>query len=288
LIWSRACVLSRPARSFAVLQADEDGSFVELLTMKTQGSYNVEILGVGWKWWQRTGIELRYLKGKPFQMRKCLSKKSIEKAKTLLLNRFPSEIGRSSLFTSGVRNLGANMKCARILSLAITLATTSMFGQSLTQLPRIDPSKCPVGLEVEQNRSLVAYKNAKSGPADDVDQRSSQRFVHQRSSQRFDFKTTNFLPHEIVNAEITAHAFSDKWRVFSVPAPTPDLAKTVDVPFDVKENGSASRELSFANFPVIRTFDVNSVTYADGSTWHAASPGACSVVPNLIMRISAQ
>jgi len=171
------------------------------------------------------------------------------------------------------------MKCARILSLAITLATTSVFGQSLTQPSRIDPSKCPVGLEVEQNGSLVAYKNAKSGAADDVDQ---------RSSQRFDFKMTNFLPHEIVNAEITAHAFSNKWRVFSVPAPTPDLWQTVDVAFDVKGNGSASRELAFAHFPVIRTFDVNSVTYADGSTWHASSPGACSVGPRGPMRISAQ
>ena len=103
----------------------------------------------------------------------------------------------------------------------------------------------------------------------------------QRSSeQRFDFKMTNFLPHEIVNAEITAHGFSDKWRFFPVSAPTPDLWKTIDVALDVKGNSSASRELSFAHFPAIRTIDVNSVTYADGSTWHASSPGACSVAPS--------
>ena len=56
------------------------------------------------------------------------------------------------------------MKSLFILPLAIMLASTSMFGQSLTQPPRIDPSKCPVGLEVEQNGSLVAYKNAYAGP----------------------------------------------------------------------------------------------------------------------------
>jgi hypothetical protein len=171
------------------------------------------------------------------------------------------------------------MKHASILPLAIMLATTSIFGQSYTLPPRIDPSKCPVGLRVERSGGLFAYENARAVPADDVDQ---------RLSQRFDFKMTNFLPREIVNAEITARGFSDKWRVFSVPAPTPDLAKTADVAFDVKGNGSASRELSFAHLPVIRTFDVNSVTYADGSTWHAPSPGACSVAPSLIMRISAQ
>jgi hypothetical protein len=167
------------------------------------------------------------------------------------------------------------MKCASILPLAIMLAATSMLGQSLTVPPRIDPSKCPVGLEVEQIGSLLA----RAVPADDADQ---------WSSQRFDFRMTNLSPHEIVNAEITAHAFSDKWRVFSVPAPTPDLAKTVDFVFNVKGNSSASRELSFAHLPVIRTFDVDSVTYADGSAWHASSPGACSVTPDAIVRISAQ
>jgi hypothetical protein len=55
----------------------------------------------------------------------------------------------------------------------------------------------------------------------------------------------------------------------------------------VKGSGSATRELSFGHFPAIRTFDVNAVTYADGSTWHASSPGACSVAPRGPMRISA-
>ena len=170
------------------------------------------------------------------------------------------------------------MKPAVILPFAIMLATTSMLGQSFTVHHRIDPSKCPVGLRVERSGGLFAYKNAKSGPADDVASPSSE--------QRFDFKMTNFLPHEIVNAEITAHGLS--YRIIPVSAPTPDIWKTLDVALDVKGNSSASRELSFDHFSTISTIDVNSVTYADGSTWHAPSPGACSVAPSLIMRISAQ
>jgi hypothetical protein len=170
------------------------------------------------------------------------------------------------------------MKFASILPLAIMLGTTSMFGQSFTPPPRIDPSKCPVGLEADQNGTLVGYKNAQSDPADDVDQ---------RFSKRFDFKVTNFLPHEIVGAEITAHGFSYKRRIIPISDATPNIWKTVDVALNVKGNSSASRELSFARFSSIRTFDVNSVTYADGSTWHASSPGACSVAPNGLMRISA-
>jgi len=171
------------------------------------------------------------------------------------------------------------MKSANILPLAIMLATTSMFGQSFTLPPRIDPSKCPVGLRVERSGGLFAYKNAKAVPADDI---------APGTEQWFDLRMTNFLPQEIVNAQITAHGIGYKWRVIPVSAATPDIWKTVDVALDVKGNSSASRDLSFARFSAIRTIQVNSVTYADGSTWHAPSPGACSVAPSPIMQVSAQ
>jgi hypothetical protein len=140
------------------------------------------------------------------------------------------------------------MKSASILPLAIMLATTSMFGQSFTLPPRIDPSKCPVGLQVERSSGLFAYENAKPVPAE---------HVAPRTEQWFDFRMTNFLPHEIVNAQITAHGFGYKWRVIPVSAATPDIWKTVDVALDVKGNSSASRELSFGHFSTISTIDVH-------------------------------
>jgi hypothetical protein len=186
---------------------------------------------------------------------------------------------KSTLFTSGVPDLEADMKSAGILPLAIMLAATSMFGQSFTLPSRIDPSKCPVGLQVERSSGLFAYENAKAVPAD---------HAAPSSEQWFDLRMTNFSAREIANAEITAHGFSEKWRVMPVSAATPDFWKTMDVVLNVKGNSSASRELSLGHFSTIRTIDVNSVTYADGSTWHASSPGACSVAPSLFMRISAQ
>jgi hypothetical protein len=169
------------------------------------------------------------------------------------------------------------MKSAGIFPLVIVLATTSLFGQSFTLPPRIDPSKCPVDLQVKHS-GRFAEMEAKSVPADQV--------APSIPEQRVDLRMINFLPHEIVNAEITVHGFSHKGRLMPVSTPTPDLAKTVDVALDVKGNSSASRELSLPHFSAIRTIDVNSVTYADGSTWHASSPGACSVAPSLIMAVN--
>jgi hypothetical protein len=171
------------------------------------------------------------------------------------------------------------MKSVSPLSLAVMLATTSVFGQNVTLPPRFDVSKCPVGLQVERSGGLFAYKNAEASRADDG---------APKAEQRFDFRITNFLPQEIVNAQITAHGFSHKWRLIPVSAATPDVWKTIDVTLDVKGNSSSSRELLFGHFSAIRTIDVNSVTYADGSTWHASSAGTCSVAPSLMMRISTQ
>jgi hypothetical protein len=99
---------------------------------------------------------------------------------------------------------------------------------------------------------------------------------------------TNFLPHEIVSVQITAHGFGYKWRVIRVSDATPDIWKTMNVGLDLKGNSSAARELSLGHFSAVRASDANSVTYAEGSTRHASSPGACSVAPSLIMRIRAQ
>jgi hypothetical protein len=175
------------------------------------------------------------------------------------------------------------MKYAGILPLAIVFATTSAFGQ-YTLASRVDPAKCPVGMQVTHSGGFLE-RNAKFGPTDDV--------VPSIPEQRINLEMTNLLPHDIVNAEIIARGFSQNWRVIFVSATpgaqeTPDLAKTVEVALDVKGNSSASRELSFARFSAIRTIEVNSVTYADGSTWHASSPAACSVAPSLLMPISAQ
>ena len=87
---------------------------------------------------------------------------------------------------------------------------------------------------------------------------------------------------------ITAHGFGVKWRLFTGSDQAPDVAQTVDVVFDVKANGGVSREVSFAHLLNIRTFDVNSVAYADGSSWHAPSPGACKVDPIPFVLIGAQ
>jgi hypothetical protein len=69
-------------------------------------------------------------------------------------------------------------------------------------------------------------------------------------------------------------------------SPEPDLAKTVDVVLDVKGKSEASSDLSLNRFTAVTSIDLNSITYADGNTWHTPSPEACSITPDLIMLVA--
>jgi hypothetical protein len=188
-------------------------------------------------------------------------------------------------------NLGANMKSAGILPLAIALAATSAIGQDMVVHRSENPAPltfsplptlradCPVGLQVNHGFSGPAKKTQYgpfAAPAPAVQE------------QKIQFTMTNPSPREIVKVQITVHGFSDKGR--SIPladAPAPDLAKRLTVVLDVKGNAQASSDLSLRRFTSVTSVDLNSLTYADGATWQASSPGACSVAPNPFMLVTA-
>jgi hypothetical protein len=92
-----------------------------------------------------------------------------------------------------------------------------------------------------------------------------------------------------VSAQITAHGLSGKGRFIelSTAHDAADLAKKVELAMEVKGNGSASKDLALSRFTAITSIDLNSITYADGSSWHASSPGACSVTPDSFMLAAA-
>jgi hypothetical protein len=181
------------------------------------------------------------------------------------------------------------MKCASILPLAIVLATTCAIGQETransnkTYLTlshfRVDRAECPVGLHVSHGTFFLERKTMYGPSNGDVAPSVPYQLLH--------LTMTNFLSQDIVSAQITVHGFSDKWRVIplSNESPAPDLAKTVDVALNVKGNGHASSDLSLSRLTAVAAIDVNSVTYADGSTWHTSSPGACSVTPDGFMLV---
>jgi hypothetical protein len=189
-------------------------------------------------------------------------------------------------------DLRANMKPISILPLAIVLATTSAIGQdtvllrspqttpSILMHPRTHRGDCPVGLRVNHGQSFLK-RDTNYGPFAPPAPKVQE--------QRIQLTMTNPSPKEIVSAQITVYGFSDKWRAIPLASAkdTPDLRKTVNLVLNVKGNDHASSDLSLNRFTAVAYVNLDALTYADGGTWKASSPDACSVTPDLLMLVSA-
>jgi hypothetical protein len=91
----------------------------------------------------------------------------------------------------------------------------------------------------------------------------------------------------VVAAQVTVHGFTNKVRAVqtaSTPDPS-DAAKTFDVRFPTGPKEIAT-DLAVPGFSAVRTIDLNSVTYADGSTWKLAEGSTCRSRIDPIMLIS--
>lgn len=186
------------------------------------------------------------------------------------------------------------MKSVCILPLAIVLATTCAIGQDTVthrspnaaspnnESLRFYPYSCPIGLQVSHGSFFLQKKTGYGPgplPGDGVSPASAVQRIH--------LTMTNPSLREVVKVELTVHGYSDKWRAIPLASSAPDLVRRLTVVLDIKGNGHASSDLSLSSFTAVTSVDVDRLTYADGSVWHATARGACSVAPNPLMLVSA-
>ncbi len=138
-------------------------------------------------------------------------------------------------------------------------------------------SSCPVGISV-QHRSGSERLEAKQPQSKEI-------------AQYLQVTMSNSKSLDIVGAQITAHGFDAKTRYLPAQYPrtsSPDLTKTVDLDLTVQSKGNASTDLRLPRFTAVSWIDLDSVTYADGTTWHSAAGKTCHVVPDLMRLVSSR
>lgn len=179
------------------------------------------------------------------------------------------------------------MKCASILPLAFLLVTSAVAQEAVVRSdawmrPNASDVGCPVGLLVKHGPGLPTAMNA--------DGKDQGKPAQRRPLLEVQLQMTNRSPQSIVQAKFTVHGFSDQWKYIPLAdvSHAPDLATTVEVALDVKGNGQTSHELALSRFTAVTAVDVDAISYANGSAWHASSPGACSASPDLVMRVNAE
>jgi hypothetical protein len=152
-------------------------------------------------------------------------------------------------------------------------------------------STCPIGMRARQGISgqLAAVQNGQrkqmlvarlyltlTGPDSADSDAGSVNLPPTRNSQ-------------IRSATVTVHGWNGKDRILPVSSdrnPSAEASKTLTVRFDPTEDRDVTTDLLLPGFTATSMVDLDSVTYADGSTWKFAGQRACHVAPDGLMLVS--
>ena len=95
----------------------------------------------------------------------------------------------------------------------------------------------------------------------------------------------------ITNATVTVHGLNGKWHFLQTGAArdgSGEATKTLNLAFAAGEEKTASTDLVVPGFTSVSSIVLDSVTYANGSTWKFSGREACQVAPDGFMLVDAQ
>ncbi len=101
---------------------------------------------------------------------------------------------------------------------------------------------------------------------------------------------------QISRATVTVHGLSihglnGRWQLLqtgNAHRDSGEINKTLGAVFAPGEDDTASANLVLPDFTSVKSIELDSVSYADGSTWKPAPHRACQVAPDPFMLVDAQ
>lgn len=170
------------------------------------------------------------------------------------------------------------------LSFVVFLGSVTLAAQKPTKAPEVyvlptsTAQECPVSMHAQQRPGggVLVTRGGQRHPL----------------SQRIHLILGDFEnPARVVSAKVTVRGANGKPRAVPTafsPSGPGEATKTLDLKFDVAENGEASTDLSLAGFTSVSSIRLDSLTFADGSTWTSSKSSACRTPPDPFMLISAR
>jgi hypothetical protein len=98
---------------------------------------------------------------------------------------------------------------------------------------------------------------------------------------------TDFNHRQIESANVTVRGTNGNGRLVPVDAgkPSPNVTRTMNLSFEPGEDSGVDAYLALRGFTTVNAIVLNSLTYADGSTWKTIDAGACQIAPDGFMLI---
>ena len=144
-------------------------------------------------------------------------------------------------------------------------------GQTIVvrQLP--PPDTCPVSLTARQSSAAFARQVRGSEPPANGD------LIIKDVAQKLHLSAIGPDSKRVVAASLIVRGFSNKSRVMRVLSTDTDYdaAKILNVRFSQDSDKKDSADVSVPGLSAVGAIDLNSVTYADGSTWKVAGNHSC-------------
>jgi len=187
------------------------------------------------------------------------------------------------------------MKALCAISFAIFLGSTAVVAQTINQyhpqkfdpqaaqaLPQVQledwqasASVCPVAMQAKQGAGWSMVKAGHGHP------RESGAF------QSIRLTLSDGKQGPIVAARIKVRGLTDKPHVLATADGPAEMTRYVNVSFDGDAVNEAAADLTLHGFTSIKSIDLVSITYADGSTWNAGQH-TCRAVPDPLMLVGAR
>ncbi len=166
-----------------------------------------------------------------------------------------------------------------------TMVAVSPNGQRTTTVVMIPISSCPVTMQAKQRGLGAMVKTKPASPQD-------QPEAIPKPAQHIHLILNGFVKDKHVSSAIvTVRGLSARSRMQNtnlVSNGTSDLRRTLMVAFTPDHDGSVSADIDLPAFTAVKSLQLESITYADGSSWTPEKNNACTVQPDSFMLIAAQ
>jgi hypothetical protein len=178
---------------------------------------------------------------------------------------------------------GIIMKHAVTALFAILLGSVILAAQS----PDQKPTKGVVIQGPTGNTACPVAMHARQGMSGDILAVNDSR--HKGTAQLLHLILSSGDSRVITGGEVTVHGLSGKSRItrtFSTEQDSSDAVPNLPVKFSAGNQKNVVADLWVPGMTTVHAIELNSITYADGSTWKFLTEKACRTIPDPTMLIS--
>lgn len=137
---------------------------------------------------------------------------------------------------------------------------------------------CPVSLQARRQGAVVMRNTG-----DEQQDRTP--------AQQLELTLFNSHRRNVVSVVLKVHGYDGSVQMMPadpIRRGSHDVSRTVEVNLSVLGGRSASTDLTMRKFAAVSRIEVESIAFADGTSWRAAEPGQCSFTPELYMLVGSR